>query len=146
MNSFIYNYLLILQIDGKEIKQGVVVQSHLTLINIDIIFMHFFISDHLVITFVNCTVINTDIWSRGVKSIHLQVVNSTFRGHVNSTCLDDLYCRTTTYIDAYGKNVSLWYKDSTFYQTFSVVRAGYADKVAMHWRFPVIQTVCHVGI
>ena len=137
MKRPIYNCLLILQINGEEIKQLVIVNTHLTLINIDITYMHFFIIDHLVITFVNCNVINTDIWSRSVESVHVQVVNSTFRGHVNSTCLEDLYCRTTTYIDTYGKNVSIWYKDSTFYQTFSVVRAGYADKVtANHWSFP----------
>ena len=121
------------QIDGEKVKQSVFVSTHLTIINIDIIYMHFFMNGHLVITFVNCNVINTDFWSRGVESVHLQFVNSTFRGHVNSTCLGELGCRTTTYIDAFGKNVSLWFKDSTFYQTFTVVRAGYADKVGLHY-------------
>ena len=120
MNRPIYNILLILQIDGEENKQGVIVHTHLTLVNIDIINMHFYNSGHLVTTFVNCNVINTDTWSRGTESVHIQVVNSTFRGHVNSTCVGEWGCRTTTYIDASGKNVSLWFKDSAFYQTYAL--------------------------
>ena len=118
--------------NGEEVKYPLFFDKHLTIINIDIIYRHFLIRDHLVITFVNCNVVNTDIWSRGVESVHLQVVNSTFRGHVNSSCVGEPDCRTTSFIDAFSNNVSLWFKDTAFYQTFSVVRAGYADKVGMH--------------
>ena len=76
-------------------------------------------------------VVNTDIWSRSVESVHLQVVNSTFRGHVNSSCAGQPDCRTTSYHDAFGKNVSVWFKDTAFYQTLFMVRADYADKVRM---------------
>ena len=124
--------LFLQQVNGEERRYPMYFNKHLTIINIDIIYRFFVIRDHLVITFVNCNIINSEIRSKYVQSVHLQVVNSTFRGHVNSTCLGEIICRTTSIIAAKGKNASVWFKNTAFYQTEFLVQADYADKVGMH--------------
>ena len=109
------------------------VTKDLTLINIDVRNIHFNVTGDLnmTLTLVNCEMINTRIGlnsQNASRNIRLQIVNTTFRGHLD--CAEELDCGSSSQLWINSTNLTLWYQNSTFLQTQQFLKTVSADKVS----------------
>ena len=116
--------------EQHDIQPTVDVTDDLTLINNDVRNINLNLVNDMSLTLVNCVMQNTTITYKSVNgTVALQFVNTTFRGHVNESCLEELNCNTSSVITSESLNITLWYLSSTFLQTRQNIQGTFIKKV-----------------
>ena len=121
------------------------VTKDLTLINTDVRNIYFKLTGDLnltlTLTLVDCVMTNTRIGHNSDNGqISLQIVNTTFRGHLLN-CTEELDCGSSSQIRINSTNLTLWYLNSTFFQTQQYFQTVSADKVSDLWGVPSVVTL-----
>ena len=115
--------------EARDSPPTIDVMKDLTIGNLDVTNININLTNSLTLTLVGCQMTNTTISYQGTEQINLQIVNTTFRGDTNSSCIDETVCESSSSIKVTSLRISILYWNSIFLQTTQILNGLPSDKV-----------------
>ena len=111
-------------------KPVIDITDDVTIFNLDVRNVHLNITkDDVTLTIVRSSITNTTIEQITGGKVTLQIMNTTFTGQMNLSCIEEIKCESLSHIKLQPTSLSLWYFNSKFLHTRLTITAASAEKV-----------------